>query len=148
MKDTFCWGLSSSGAFTTKSATWLAHEHHYWDEPKWHFKWIWKVDTMPKIQIFLWQMCHNVLPVRGTLFRRLGRIDPQCPLCLDDIESIEHLFGGCPVTSIVWNLAIQHNWLPPCGSVAHPLNWSLFLDTVKRWDDRSIQRISFLLCSI
>ena len=25
MKDTFCWGLSSSGAFTMKSATWLAH---------------------------------------------------------------------------------------------------------------------------
>jgi len=23
--DSFCWGLSSSGYFTTKSATWLAH---------------------------------------------------------------------------------------------------------------------------
>jgi len=53
MKDTYCWGFSSSGAFITKSATWLAHEHHYWDEPKWPFKWIWKVDTMPKIKIFL-----------------------------------------------------------------------------------------------
>ena len=40
MKDTYCWGLSSSCVFTMKSATWLAHDHHYWDEPKWHFKWI------------------------------------------------------------------------------------------------------------
>ena len=70
---------------------------------------------MPKIKIFLWQMCQNTLSVRGTLFRRLGRIDPQCPLCMDEIETIEHLFGGCPATNIVWDLAIHHNWLPPWG---------------------------------
>jgi len=37
IKDTYCWGLSSTGAFTTKSATWLAHEHQFWEEPKWCF---------------------------------------------------------------------------------------------------------------
>jgi len=26
--DSFCWGLSSSGDFTTKSTTWLAHKSH------------------------------------------------------------------------------------------------------------------------
>ena len=26
IKDTFCWGLSSSGEFTMKSATWLAND--------------------------------------------------------------------------------------------------------------------------
>jgi len=67
---------------------------------------------------------------------------------MDEIETIEHLFGGCPATNIVWDLAIHHNWLPPWGRVTHPFNWSLFLNTMKQWDYRRIQRISFLLWSI
>jgi len=62
IKDSFCWGLSSTGRFTTKSATWLAIKR-FKEEPPWSFKWIWQIETMPKIKIFLWQMCHNALPV-------------------------------------------------------------------------------------
>ena len=65
IKDCYCWGLSSTGMFTTKSATWLAHDQKSFEGQPWQFKWIWKIDTMPKIKNFLWQMCHNALPVRG-----------------------------------------------------------------------------------
>jgi len=74
----------------------LAHDQHGLETPHWQFKWIWKIDTMPKIQVFLWQMCLNALPIRGTFFRRMGHIDPTCPLCNDDIETIDHLFVGQP----------------------------------------------------
>jgi len=91
-RDSFCWGHSGSGEFSTKVATWLAHGHQVHYQPDWQFKWVWHIDTMPKIQVFLWQLCHNALLVRGTLFRRGCNIEPQCPLCAMDMESTDHLF--------------------------------------------------------
>jgi len=69
IEDSFCWGINSSGEFNTKSATWIAHKSQPLQKPDWQFKWIWKLDIMPKIKIFLWQICHKALPVRRTLLQ-------------------------------------------------------------------------------
>jgi len=113
--DSFCWGLTGSGEFSIKSATWKAHENLGYIQPPWQFKWIWKLDVMPKIRIFTWQLCHNALPVKDTLFRRGLQIDPLCPICLAEIEDIDHLFGHCSMANQVWDMAVAHQWLP-----AHP----------------------------
>ena len=47
------------------------------------------------------------------LFRRVLHIDPTCPLCLEDIESLDHPFLECPVTRHVLEGAAQHGWVPP-----------------------------------
>lgn len=59
LSDTPIWGPTPSGLFTIKSTTWLAHDL----PPKspWPFRWIWKLDIPPKLQIFVWQICHNNL---------------------------------------------------------------------------------------
>jgi len=49
--DSFCWGLSSSGYFTTKSATWLAHGNRISEQWSWKYKWLWNNDTMPKNKV-------------------------------------------------------------------------------------------------
>jgi len=67
---------------------------------------------MPKIRIFLWQLCHNALPARGTLLRRGLQVDPLCPACLVDIEDTDHIFMHCPMAHNVWDLAVAHHWLP------------------------------------
>ena len=67
---------------------------------------------MPKLKIFLWQLCHNALPVKGTLFRRGLQIDPLCQACSADIEDIDHIFIHCPMAKRVWDMAITHQWLP------------------------------------
>ena len=51
--DSFCWGYTGSGDFSTKSATWKAHDNIAKDQPIWQYKWIWKLDVMPKIRIFV-----------------------------------------------------------------------------------------------
>jgi len=111
IEDSFCWGLHSSGEFATKSATWLAHTTKPLSQPDWHFRWIWKIDTMPKIQIFLWQIFHYAIPMRGVLFRRGWNIDPVCPLCLNDIESMDHLFLECVISSRVLECAVHQGWI-------------------------------------
>jgi len=105
------WRLDSLGDFNTKSATWLAHKSQQLSGPDWDHKCIWKVDTMPKIQIFLWQLFHEALPVKGILIKRGLNHNPSCSLCLDDIESADHLFKDWCVTKRVWELAIKHRWI-------------------------------------
>jgi len=40
MEDTFCWGFTGSGDFTTKSATCRAHDNIKHDQESWKFNWI------------------------------------------------------------------------------------------------------------
>ena len=109
--DSVCWGLSGTGDFTTKSASWAAHDIDPTKTASWEFRWIWNLDIMPKIKVFLWQLCHASLPTRGTLVKRGLQIDPVCPLCNSGIEDLEHLFLQCPVVQDVWYLANLHKWL-------------------------------------
>jgi len=77
-----------------------------------NYRWMWKVDTMQKIKVCMWQMCHNALPARGVLLKRGCNIDPRCLLCANDIETMDHLFIECPITGKVWELAYKHQWIP------------------------------------
>lgn len=116
MTDTPVWGLNSSGTFTVKSATWLAHGINP-DKSTWKGKWIWKVDVPPKIQIFLWQVIHNSLSVRNTLFKRHIIPFNTCALCDTRIETIDHLFLSCPKTKELWTLSLTKHWLDAPVSV-------------------------------
>jgi len=116
--DSFCWGYSGSGEFTTKSATSKAHDILSKEPSFWKFHWLWNLDVMPKIKIFLWQLCHNALPSKGTLLRRGIQIDPLCLACNKDIEDTDHIFLHCPVAQKVWDLAVPHQWIPS-SSFAH-----------------------------
>ena len=60
-RDELFWGFTSSGIFSIQSAMSLTQGSSADIRPTWDYKWIWAIDTMPKIKIFLWQMCHNAL---------------------------------------------------------------------------------------
>lgn len=51
LDDTPIWGATTSGEFSTKSATWLAHGSNKLPQ-KWHHSWIWKFYIPPKIAIY------------------------------------------------------------------------------------------------
>jgi len=84
---------------------------------------------MPKLRIFLWQTPLNALHVRGVLLHRGMMIDPTCPLCGEDIETIDHLFWDCSTTKRVWRLAFQQQWVylnPNAVRRATFLLWSIW----------------------
>jgi len=67
---------------------------------------------MPKLKIFLWQLCHNALTTRTNLLTRGLNLDPLCPLCRhSDLESTSHLFTQCFFAKTTWDLAYQHKWI-------------------------------------
>ena len=111
IEDSFCWGLSASGSFTTKSVTWKAHNIPLDIQQPLEFAWIWNLDIMPKLKIFLWQICHNALATCANLVKSGLNLDPICPLCHSELESTSHLFTQCFVTRKTWELAYQHKWI-------------------------------------
>ena len=66
---------------------------------------------MPKLKVFLWQLCHMSLPTRGTLSKRGMNIDSLCPFCQGEIEDADHLFLHCNVAQECWRLAASHRWI-------------------------------------
>jgi len=129
-----------------KSATWIAHDPHSQEAPERHSKWIWKLDTIPKIKIFLWQLCHGALPIRGILLERGVNINPTCPLCLDNVESIDHLFRESLMVKKVWDLAEHHEWFPLYASPYETQNVYQWLNRMKNSKTpKLLQKISYIL---
>jgi len=38
--DSFCWGYTGSGEFSTKSATWKAHDNINREQAAWQYNWV------------------------------------------------------------------------------------------------------------
>ncbi|CAL9231590.1 unnamed protein product [Arabidopsis halleri] len=116
------------------------------------FNWqamIWKVRTVPKIQMFMWKAALGALPSNANLFYRGIQVDPKCKRC-NQPETNSHILRGCPFAQRVWALAplttnlanstgTMLEWLaeikasislPPTGlvvaSLAHWICWLLW----------------------
>jgi len=114
----------------------------------WTNKWIWQIDTLPKIQIFLWQMFHHALP--GTLFRRGVNLNHSFPLCVEDIETMDHLFKDCCDTKRAWEFAVKHRWIDTVSVADRGQDLPTHPHRIKTQHSMHnvIQKISFLLWSI
>ena len=99
--DKIVWASSPSGAFEAKNALLLAkgdstHQSHFAGS------WIWKLDSLPKIQHFLWKCLWQSIPTKEVL-ASCGYIrDVICQLCNGERESIIHLLRDCPYAKAFW----------------------------------------------
>ncbi|XP_065634371.1 uncharacterized protein LOC136069594 [Quercus suber] len=66
-------------------------------------QWIWKLQTLQKIQFFLWKCAHNSIGVNGCLSARGMEVDSRCPRCLKETETIIHALRNCNLVKPVWN---------------------------------------------
>ncbi|GLT59278.1 hypothetical protein SLA2020_321070 [Shorea laevis] len=104
--DTFTWGFSSNGLFKSKSAYYLAKNLPLHSDCSW--SWVCRVDTIPRIQFFLWLLKHNRLLTYETLFN-WGIIDSNiCPRCHQAPETINHIFRECFFAKLLWSLVTPH----------------------------------------
>jgi len=82
MPDVWVWESVISGTYTTKDAyKWLLDpsrlhlQHIGWS-------WIWRLKVPSNVHFFLWELCHDSIPVRVVLKRRSMIVSDVCPICL------------------------------------------------------------------
>ena len=49
----------------------------------------------------------NAIPTMLNLNKRGVQVDPICPLCKDDIESVEHAILKCDIAGCVWKMWVD-----------------------------------------
>ncbi|GKV26571.1 hypothetical protein SLEP1_g35849 [Rubroshorea leprosula] len=99
--DQFAWKSSANGSFSSSSAYCLAKKTSLGPDQDW--SWIWKVHTLPKIQYFIWLLCHNRIKTLGYL-NSIGITNfSNCPLCSLNTETAAHLVRDCPISCAIWD---------------------------------------------
>lgn len=95
------WKDSPRGDFTMRSAYSMAVGVDW--SLEFNGGWIWKLHILPKIQFFLWKCIHNSIGVTDCLAARGVILDPLCPLCHKEPETIIHALPNCEKARAVWN---------------------------------------------
>ena len=111
-KDTLYWPYSTSGHYTCKSSYMFLKQESKMEAsqqvPPIHDKQVWKkiwqLQVPPKVKIFLWRACHNVLPTKQALLKRKVTADSICKRCRSTVEESVHAAWSCPELGEVWGV--------------------------------------------
>lgn len=63
---------------------------------------IWKLDVPIKVQIFLWKIANNALPLNTKRSQIIPNTSPLCVMCQEESESVNHLFLSCTFARAFW----------------------------------------------
>lgn len=118
--DHLAWARTSNGKYSVKTGYQLWHAQNVgtgsvpqsngWSN-------LWKLDLPHKINLFLWRLCRNNVPVKSRLNNKGVALSLDCPMCNSAVEDVIHLFFLCPFALACW----QYTGL----SVAVPLEVSV-----------------------
>ena len=105
--DRLAWKPSPRGSFELKSVYLLAIDPL--PNPGFQGRWIWKIDTLPRIQFFLWKCMHQSIGVKECLQARGMLVDSACPHCLNSLEFVLHALQDCHVVRNIWHELVVHH---------------------------------------
>lgn len=101
-EDKIVCASSPLGNFATKIAYKIAHGGSN-SLTKFPGKWIWKLDTLPKIQSFIWKCFVNSIPIKEEMHWIGFGGDTLYQVCNNKSESILHLLQDCHFVKEFWN---------------------------------------------
>ncbi|XP_071689538.1 uncharacterized protein [Rutidosis leptorrhynchoides] len=137
-KDSWIWNLAGNGLFSTKKLAFVLDEKILNFGSHANNEEFLKNNLVPsKVAIFIWRALKRRIPVRTELDKRGIDLDSvRCPLCDDNVESIEHSLIFCRYAMDIWvrvykwwglgvvsNLSINELFRGNCNRPLSPL-WS------------------------
>ncbi|XP_071699188.1 uncharacterized protein [Rutidosis leptorrhynchoides] len=103
--DRWLYSLSNDGLYTVKSAREGIDQVAL---PSSHVKTIWFKFLPRKVNIFLWRLRLDSLPVRWNLSAKGIEINSiVCPVCNNGVETRDHLFFDCSVVKDLWQKMVM-----------------------------------------
>ncbi|GLT28349.1 hypothetical protein SLA2020_032890 [Shorea laevis] len=97
------WTSSQAGLFSVKSAFYLLQKQHVnltQQEERW--KWVWKLQCLEKIKLFVWLLQRNRVLTNSVRFERHFATTPVCPRCEQEPETPLHLLRDCFHSRLIW----------------------------------------------
>jgi hypothetical protein len=61
----------------------------------------------PHARNLLWQISHNILPVKTFLCDRTVIKDAKCSVCNEHEETLQHRFFDCPINKPTWDILLK-----------------------------------------
>jgi ribonuclease HI len=101
-EDSTYWTPSTNGLFSTNSTYTIALDLDgpYKNTANW--KWLWKLNCLPRVICFMWLLYHGRLPIKTLLVKRKIITDDLCPLCSSASETLLHAFRDCIKLQPIW----------------------------------------------
>nr|XP_034889198.1 uncharacterized protein LOC118029425 [Populus alba] len=124
-EDRLIWKDNNSGRFSVKSLCGLLSPKLSTNNA-YSFAGIWKGIVPPKVDIFCWMAIINRLNIRCMLVRRgiLGSSESNCPICLVEVESVDHILLHCHKHWLIWSKIIKWWGLVWCCPKSFSDMWS------------------------
>ena len=110
--DRLCWTKNRAHKFTVKSAYHVAlrlqqpnaAEHSRVGIDRMVWKKLWKLNIPPKVRMFAWRACLDILPTKVNLACKKIQVDPKCTTCTQQDETICHVLWQCRLARNTWAL--------------------------------------------
>lgn len=137
-EDMLCWKHTQGNFLSSKATRLLSGNSETCSIQPRIWGLIWSIKVPPKIYTFLWKLAWNRLPTNDFLSHKIAGVTAMCPWCVNEIESIPHVFWSCQVASWAWDFV--GDWWSLKHIKVRSSHFSLFnLLTLKR--PRHIKRV-------
>nr|GEY11893.1 RNA-directed DNA polymerase, eukaryota, reverse transcriptase zinc-binding domain protein [Tanacetum cinerariifolium] len=123
--DSWIWSVDASNGYTVASARTLIDSNILDVAPN---ATRWNRLIPNKVNVFIWRLMLNKLPTRVNLDRRdidVGSI--LCPICIEDVETANHIFLSCNMAKDLWSLFAKW-WEIDILVYANISEWFVWLD--------------------
>lgn len=104
--DKLAWKFSLKGDFDMRSAYLLAINTS--DNDSFSGSRIWKLPSLPRIQMFIWKCMQQSIGVKDCLAKRGIPLDTTCPIFHSKAETIIHALRDCSLVKALWQQLGTH----------------------------------------
>ncbi|KAL4582801.1 hypothetical protein LXL04_007360 [Taraxacum kok-saghyz] len=126
-RDTWRWEIDQDGVFSVAATRmWIDNKVL----PSSGMPTRWCVGVPRKVNIFVWRLLWNRLPLRVKLQEGIDIQSSLCPMCGVEDETFSHVFARCEVAKTLWVLILR--WMQVGEVAVHdPASLFAWVDAVK-----------------
>ena len=136
------WTFTNNGKYSVKSRYRFWHDQYSGIREQCSNGWtkLWRLEVPHKVRVLLWRVGRNNVPVRYMLRGRGVQTTIVCPMCMNDVEHLFHIFHDCSFAKECWRI-VQLNFDDSTAETCS--EW--LLQTLSKEDNETLVRVAEVL---